>query len=88
MSLGTELKYRDFQERYRTLAKYKIEVPHSEQELAVKIESDWKSLFDEARRVDRNLIKVKKKFKQVHVYIHSVFACISCSLLHAQICNH
>ena len=65
MSLGVELKYRDLQERYRTLAKYRIDVPQSEQELAVKIEADWKSLFDEAKQMDRNLVRVKKKFKQV-----------------------
>ena len=68
MSLSVELKYRDLQERYRTLVKYKIEVPQSEQELAVRIESDWESLFHEAKQVDRNLIRVKKKFKQVHVW--------------------
>eukprot|EP00731_Ephydatia_muelleri_P035324 Em0114g8a len=65
MSLGVELKYRDLQERYRTLAKYRIDVPQSEQELAVKIEADWKSLFDEAKQMDRNLVRVKKKFKQI-----------------------
>ena len=62
MSLDVEMRYRDIQERYRTLAVYNIPVPEDEKEMAQNIGQVWTDLFREAKMVDRKLISVKKKF--------------------------
>ena len=62
MSLDVEMRYRDIQERYRTLAMYNIPVPEDEEEIAQNIGQVWMDLFREAKMVDRSLVSVKKKF--------------------------
>ena len=65
MSLDVEIKYRDIQERYRTLAMYSITVTAEELEEVGGIEQKWLDLFAQAKHVDRSLVKVKKKFTVV-----------------------
>ena len=62
MSVDVELKYRDIQERYRTLAMYDIPVNEDERDVAAGIEQQWRDLFQEAKIKDRSLVSVKKKF--------------------------
>ncbi|XP_072367150.1 dynein axonemal heavy chain 10 isoform X2 [Scyliorhinus torazame] len=62
MSLAVELRLKDTQERYRTLAMYDIQTTEEEKELQQNIKIIWENLFDEARRIDRKLGTVKKKF--------------------------
>nr|WAW84832.1 axonemal dynein heavy chain 10 [Halisarca dujardinii] len=62
ISLDVELRYRDIQERYRTLAMYRIEVAEEEVALGNSIEEIWKTFFAGVRQRDRGLIKVKRKF--------------------------
>lgn len=62
MSLDVEIQYKDIQERYRTLAMYNIVVPEEEVQGVECIEEKWLALFDQAKHVDRSLVKVKKKF--------------------------
>ena len=62
MSLEVELRYRDIQERYRTLDMYQIPVDQEQVTMVQEIEQRWKDLFTQAKMVDRSLIVVKKKF--------------------------
>ena len=62
MSLEVELRYKDIQEKYRTLAMYDIPVDEEESERAKCIDVVWADLFQEAKMVDRSLVSVKKKF--------------------------
>ncbi|XP_067910593.1 dynein axonemal heavy chain 10 isoform X5 [Heterodontus francisci] len=62
MSLTVELRLKDTQERYRTLAMYDIHTTMEEKELQQNIKIIWETLFDEARKIDRRLGTVKKKF--------------------------
>uniref|UniRef100_A0A3Q1G9E8 Dynein axonemal heavy chain 10 n=1 Tax=Acanthochromis polyacanthus TaxID=80966 RepID=A0A3Q1G9E8_9TELE len=60
MSLDVEMRFTDIQERYRTLAMYKVE--EDELELMANIDQIWSDLFLEARQVDESLTDVKKSF--------------------------
>nr|XP_061803884.1 dynein axonemal heavy chain 10-like [Nerophis lumbriciformis] len=64
MSLNVKLSIMDIQERYRTLAMYKVEVAEEEKELMENIDQIWDDLFTESKRVDRSLTNVKVTFKQ------------------------
>ncbi|TUV82046.1 Dynein heavy chain 10, axonemal [Bagarius yarrelli] len=65
MSLRVEMRYRDVQERYRTLAMYDMPVSDEELLLVANIKDLWRDLFSEARQVDRSLGKVKKTFTKI-----------------------
>ncbi|XP_073442216.1 dynein axonemal heavy chain 10 [Dendrobates tinctorius] len=65
MSLVVEMRYRDIQERYRTLTMYNIEFDEEEKILSEKITQIWADLFMESKHVDRSLGKVKRKFTQI-----------------------
>ncbi|KAL6114194.1 dnah10 [Pungitius sinensis] len=65
MSLDVEMKFIDIQERYRTMAMYKVEVGEDELELVANIDQMWNDLFAESRQVDRSLAGVKKSFTQI-----------------------
>uniref|UniRef100_H3BAL0 Dynein axonemal heavy chain 10 n=1 Tax=Latimeria chalumnae TaxID=7897 RepID=H3BAL0_LATCH len=65
MSLTVEMRFRDIQERYRTLAMYNIQCTDAEKELAVNIKHIWEELFLESNQVDHSLGGVKKKFTQI-----------------------
>ncbi|XP_069789574.1 dynein axonemal heavy chain 10 isoform X2 [Narcine bancroftii] len=62
MSLTVELRLKDTEERYRTLAMYDIHTSKEEEELQQNIKVIWESLFDESRYIDHSLGTVKKKF--------------------------
>lgn len=47
---------------------YKITVPEEEVILVRNIEQKWLDLFQQAKHVDRSLIKVKKKFTLVSTW--------------------
>ncbi|XP_019715984.1 dynein heavy chain 10, axonemal-like [Hippocampus comes] len=64
MSLNVELCITDIQERYRTLAMYKVEVEQAELELIENINQIWSDLFAESRQVDLSLTDVKISFKE------------------------
>uniref|UniRef100_A0A8C9QGL1 Dynein axonemal heavy chain 10 n=1 Tax=Spermophilus dauricus TaxID=99837 RepID=A0A8C9QGL1_SPEDA len=64
-SLVMELRYKDIQERYRTLAMYKIFPPEAEQEQVNNIESMWVGLFNEALNVDHALLGIKRTFTEI-----------------------
>ncbi|KAG9351776.1 hypothetical protein JZ751_023027 [Albula glossodonta] len=65
MSLIVEMRFTDIQEKYRTLAMYRVEAPEEELELACNISQIWSELFAEARTVDRSLGRVKKTFTEI-----------------------
>ncbi|XP_053327864.1 dynein axonemal heavy chain 10 [Spea bombifrons] len=65
MSLTVELRYRDIQERYRTLAMYHIEFEEEENILAERVTHIWEDLVEESKQVDHSLGKVKKTFTQI-----------------------
>ncbi|KAM4590913.1 dynein axonemal heavy chain 10 isoform 1-T1 [Odontesthes bonariensis] len=65
MSLDVEMRFTDIQERYRTLAMYKVEVREDELELVANIAQMWSDLFTESRQVDRSLKNVKKSFSVI-----------------------
>ncbi|KAM5191717.1 dynein axonemal heavy chain 10 [Mantella aurantiaca] len=65
MSLMAEMRYRDIQERYRTLTMYNIEFEEEEKILAEKITQIWEDLFQESKHVDHSLGRVKKTFTQI-----------------------
>ncbi|KAM9822995.1 dynein axonemal heavy chain 10-like [Syngnathus typhle] len=64
MSLNVKLSITDIEERYRTLAMYKVEVAEEEKELMENINQIWGDLFTESKRVDRSLTNVKVSFKE------------------------
>uniref|UniRef100_A0A2K5DJP1 Dynein axonemal heavy chain 10 n=1 Tax=Aotus nancymaae TaxID=37293 RepID=A0A2K5DJP1_AOTNA len=64
-SLVMELRYRDVQERYRTMAMYNLFPPDEEKELVDKIESTWSSLFNDSVNVEHALGDIKRTFTEI-----------------------
>nr|XP_044631957.1 dynein axonemal heavy chain 10 isoform X1 [Equus asinus] len=64
-SLVMELRYRDVQERYRTMAMYHLQPPDAEKELVDKIESMWLNLFNDSVNVEHALGGIKKTFTEI-----------------------
>ncbi|XP_069880965.1 dynein axonemal heavy chain 10 isoform X1 [Dipodomys merriami] len=64
-SLIMELRYKDVQERYRTMAIYKIFPTNSEKELVDKIESMWLNLFNDSLNVEHALGGIKRTFTEI-----------------------
>ncbi|KAM9193992.1 dynein axonemal heavy chain 10 [Dugong dugon] len=64
-SLVMELRYRDVQERYRTLAMYNIFPTDAETELVGKIESMWSTLFNDSVNVEHALGGIKRTFTEI-----------------------
>ncbi|XP_061623123.1 dynein axonemal heavy chain 10-like [Phyllopteryx taeniolatus] len=64
MSLNVELSITDIQEKYRTLAMYKVEVEKAELKLMDNIKQIWRYLFTESRQVDLRLTDTKISFKE------------------------
>ncbi|XP_028911199.1 dynein heavy chain 10, axonemal isoform X3 [Ornithorhynchus anatinus] len=64
-SLIVELKYKDIQERYRTLAMYNIFPAGAEKELAGQIEDIWKKLVLQSLEVEHSLGGIKKTFTEI-----------------------
>jgi dynein heavy chain len=62
ISLDVELKYRDIQECYRTLAMYHLPVAQEEQQWCTELEPQWVDLAAKARQRDRDIIPDKKRF--------------------------
>ena len=65
ISLDVELEYRDIQERYRTLAMYKLPVTAEEQQWCAELETQWMNLEVKARQRDRDIIPDKRRFTVV-----------------------
>ncbi|KAJ8266677.1 hypothetical protein GJAV_G00133350 [Gymnothorax javanicus] len=65
MSLSVEMRYTDIQEKYRTLALYRVEASEKELELVSNITQMWSELFAEARAVDRSLGRPKRTFSEI-----------------------
>ena len=65
ISLDVELEYRDIQERYRTLAMYKLPVTTEEQQWCAELETQWMNLAVKARQRDRDIIPDKRRFTVV-----------------------
>ncbi|CAL8343019.1 unnamed protein product [Lota lota] len=65
MSLTVEMRLADIQEKYRTLAMYKVEAPNEDLELVGSIGSMWSQLFAQSKLVDRSLGRVKKTFTEI-----------------------
>ncbi|KAK1328247.1 hypothetical protein QTO34_011819 [Cnephaeus nilssonii] len=57
-----ELRYRDVQERYRTMAMYNL---HCEKELVDRIESMWQDLFTNSVNVEHALGSIKRTFTEI-----------------------
>ena len=68
MSLEVELEYRDIQERYRTLAMYRLPVTLEEVETCARLEGQWTELAAKARQRDRDIIPDKRRFTVVCMY--------------------
>ncbi|XP_077456872.1 dynein axonemal heavy chain 10-like [Stigmatopora argus] len=64
MSLNVELSITNIQERYRTMAMYKVEVEKEELELVENINQLWEQLFVESKKVDLSLTDIKISFKK------------------------
>ncbi|XP_025789014.1 dynein heavy chain 10, axonemal [Puma concolor] len=64
-SLVMELRYRDVQERYRTMAMYNLFPPDAEKELVDNIKSMWSNLFNESVNVDHSLGGIKRTFTEI-----------------------
>ncbi|XP_036076372.1 dynein heavy chain 10, axonemal isoform X2 [Rousettus aegyptiacus] len=64
-SLVMELRYRDVQERYRTMAMYNIYPSNAEKELVDSIESKWSTLFNESVSVEHTLGGIKRTFTEI-----------------------
>ncbi|XP_075390744.1 dynein axonemal heavy chain 10 [Tenrec ecaudatus] len=64
-SLVMELRYKDIQERYRTLAMYNISPTEAEKDLASKIESMWSALFNDSVNVEHSLGGIKRTFTEI-----------------------
>ncbi|XP_077377243.1 dynein axonemal heavy chain 10-like [Festucalex cinctus] len=64
MSLNVELCITDIQEKYRTLAMYKVEVEKDELELKENINQIWRDLFAKSKQVDLSLTDTKTSFKE------------------------
>ncbi|XP_023576433.1 dynein heavy chain 10, axonemal [Octodon degus] len=64
-SLVMELRYRDVQERYRTMAIYHVFPSDAERELVDKIESMWLNLFSDSVNVEHALGGIKRTFTEI-----------------------
>ncbi|EPY85817.1 hypothetical protein CB1_000348015 [Camelus ferus] len=64
-SLVMELRYRDVQERYRTMMMYNFFPPDAEKELVDKIESMWLNLFNDSVNVEHALGGIKRTFTEI-----------------------
>ncbi|XP_077015711.1 dynein axonemal heavy chain 10 isoform X3 [Tamandua tetradactyla] len=64
-SLLMELRYRDVQERYRTMVMYNIFPSDAEKELVGKIESVWSNLFNDSLSVEHALGGIKRTFTEI-----------------------
>ncbi|KAF0872101.1 DYH10 protein, partial [Crocuta crocuta] len=64
-SLVMELRYRDVQERYRTMALYNLFPPDAEKELADGIESMWLNLFNDSVNMEHALGGIKRTFTEI-----------------------
>nr|XP_038946048.1 dynein axonemal heavy chain 10 isoform X3 [Rattus norvegicus] len=64
-SLIMELRYKDVQERYRTMAIYSIFPPEAEQELVDNIENMWETLFTDSVNVEHALGGIKRTFTEI-----------------------
>uniref|UniRef100_A0A8C2R7B6 AAA+ ATPase domain-containing protein n=1 Tax=Capra hircus TaxID=9925 RepID=A0A8C2R7B6_CAPHI len=64
-SLVMELRYRDVQERYRTMAMYGLFPSDAEKELADNIESMWLNLFNDSVNVEHALGGIKRMFTEL-----------------------
>ncbi|KAI5166248.1 Dynein Heavy Chain 10, Axonemal [Manis pentadactyla] len=64
-SLVMELRYRDVQERYRTMANHNLFPSEAEKELADKIESMWLNLFNDSVNVEHALGGIKRTFTEI-----------------------
>nr|XP_036870140.1 dynein heavy chain 10, axonemal [Manis javanica] len=64
-SLVMELRYRDVQERYRTMENYNLFPSEAEKELADKIESMWLNLFNDSVNVEHALGGIKRTFTEI-----------------------
>uniref|UniRef100_G1NVC6 Dynein axonemal heavy chain 10 n=1 Tax=Myotis lucifugus TaxID=59463 RepID=G1NVC6_MYOLU len=64
-SLVMELRYRDVQERYRTMAMYNLHPTNAEKELVDKIESMWQDLFTDSVNVEHALGSIKRTFTEI-----------------------
>ncbi|KAF4011790.1 hypothetical protein G4228_003492 [Cervus hanglu yarkandensis] len=64
-SLVMELRYRDVQERYRTMAMYGLFPSDAEKELVDKIESMWSNLFNDSLNVEHALGGIKRMFTEI-----------------------
>ncbi|CAH1801914.1 unnamed protein product [Owenia fusiformis] len=65
ISLESELRIRDVQERYRVLSIYDIEVTDEEKEICEKLPYIWEDLVLESKNVDARLVVVKTKFTEI-----------------------
>ncbi|XP_069922194.1 dynein axonemal heavy chain 10 isoform X1 [Oryctolagus cuniculus] len=64
-SLVMELRYRDVQERYRTMAMYNILPTEAERELVERLESTWLNLFTDSENVEHALGGIKRTFTEI-----------------------
>uniref|UniRef100_A0A8D1JU08 AAA+ ATPase domain-containing protein n=1 Tax=Sus scrofa TaxID=9823 RepID=A0A8D1JU08_PIG len=64
-SLVMELRYREVQERYRTMAMYSLFPSDAEKELVDKIESMWLNLFNDSVNVEHALGGIKRTFTEI-----------------------
>ncbi|XP_073737373.1 dynein axonemal heavy chain 10 [Callorhinus ursinus] len=64
-SLAMELRYRDVQERYRTMAMYNVFPSDAEKELVDNIESMWSNLFNDSVNVEHVLGGIKRTFTEI-----------------------
>uniref|UniRef100_A0A673VC35 Dynein axonemal heavy chain 10 n=1 Tax=Suricata suricatta TaxID=37032 RepID=A0A673VC35_SURSU len=64
-SLVMELRYRDVQDRYHTMAMYNLFPPDAEKELADNIENMWKNLFNDSINVEHALGSIKRTFTEI-----------------------
>ncbi|XP_007489994.2 dynein axonemal heavy chain 10 isoform X1 [Monodelphis domestica] len=65
ISFAVEVRYKDIQERYRTMALYDLYPTEAEGEMASQIEEVWKSLFTESLEVEHSLGGIKKTFTEI-----------------------
>ncbi|XP_051831868.1 dynein axonemal heavy chain 10 [Antechinus flavipes] len=64
-SFIVEMRFRDIQERYRTMAMYDLYPSEAEGELASQIEDIWKKLFAESEEVEHSLGGIKRTFTEI-----------------------
>ncbi|XP_004753142.1 dynein axonemal heavy chain 10 isoform X1 [Mustela putorius furo] len=64
-SLIMELRYRDVQERYRTMAMYNVFPSDAEKELVNNIENMWLNLFNDSVNVEHALGSIKRTFTEI-----------------------